>query len=321
MERLIVVVVPFSSTHRFGTPVGEVIWALTRRDMSSDPALQMRGMGKEIQAEDGADSLVARERAGWSGQARAEALKMRNNISAAAILKKLRAMANPKNVEGMARFGIPTHDALGINIPTLRKLAREIGVSHELAAALWQSGYHEGRILATMLDPPASVSERQVERWVKEIDSWSVCDACCLNLFVETSFAHRKALEWSRREEEFVRRAGFALMAALAVHDKRAADAKFVRFLPAIKRASVDERNFVKKAVNWALRQIGKRNLCLNRTAIKACREIRKIDSRSARWIAADALRELASDVVQRRLRRQLAAQGPVSGPAAFHSS
>ncbi len=212
-------------------------------------------------------------------------------------------MGNPRNVEGMARFGISATNTLGISVPALKKLARGIGRDHALARRLWDSGIHEARHLAALIDEPALVAERQMERWAKDFDSWDIVDGCCLNLFAETPYAHRKAVEWSRREEEYVKRAAFSLMAVLAVHDKQAADAKFLRFLPIIKREAVDERNFVKKAVNWALRQIGKRNLNLNRAAIRTAREIRQIDSRSARWIAADALRELTSDAVQRRLR------------------
>jgi len=204
----------------------------------------------------------------------------------------------------MSRFGIPTDNALGIPTPVLKKLAKEIGRDQALAQDLWSSGIHEARSLAALIGDANKISERQIERWVKEIDSWDVCDGCCWYLFNRTPFAYRKAMEWSRRNEEFVKRAGFALMASLAVHDKTAPDGKFLRFLPVIKREAKDDRNFVRKAVNWALRQIGKRNLKLNRAAIQTAREIRRLDSRSARWIAADALRELAGEAVQNRLGR-----------------
>ena len=226
----------------------------------------------------------------------------RKKSSCAEVLKTLQSMGNPRNVEGMARFGISATNTLGISVPALKKLARGIGRDHALARRLWDSGIHEARHLAALIDEPARVADRQMERWAKDFDSWDIVDGCCLNLFAETPYAHRKAVKWSRREEEYVKRAAFSLMAVLAVHDKEAADAKFLRFLPIIKRESVDERNFVKKAVNWALRQIGKRNLNLDRAAIRTAREIRQIDSRSARWVAADALRELTSDAVQRRL-------------------
>ncbi|MDE3089427.1 MAG: DNA alkylation repair protein [Chloroflexota bacterium] len=209
------------------------------------------------------------------------------------ILEQLKSLRNPRNIVGMARFGINPRNTLGVSIPTLRRIAKQAGKDHRLARELWQSGIHEARILAAMVDVPEQVTDAQMERWVKDFDSWDVCDQVCSNLFDQTAFAHRKAVEWSRREEEFVKRAGFVLMAALAVHDKAASDAAFLKFLPIIQRAATDERNFVMKAVNWALRQIGKRNAALNRAAIATAREIQQIDSRAARWIAADALREL----------------------------
>ncbi len=205
----------------------------------------------------------------------------------------------------MARFAVPIDKALGIPTPALRKLAREIGKDHQLAEDLWKSGIHEARTLAALIDDPKLVTQEQAERWLRDFDSWDICDCCCGILFDKTHFAYRKAVEWSRRKKEFAKRAGFALMAALAVHDKEAAEAKFLRFLPIIKRESTDQRNFVKKAVNWALGQIGKRSRRLNKAAVKAARAIRKTGSRSARWIAADALRELTSEAVQERLKRQ----------------
>lgn len=219
------------------------------------------------------------------------------------ILRELRAHANPKNVAGMARFGINPKGTLGVSVVELRKLARRIGRDHRLAQQLWDSGIHEARILAALIDAPELVTARQMESWVKDFDSWDVCDQCCSNLFDKTLFAYRKAMVWSRRREEFVKRAGFALMAALAVHDKSAGDGKFIHFLPLIKRGATDERNFVKKAVNWALRQIGKRNRRLNTLARRTARDIHTMDSRAARWIAADALRELSSAAVRSRLR------------------
>lgn len=226
--------------------------------------------------------------------------------SSSEVIARLRSLADPRQLEGMARFGIGVENTPGgIGVPVLRKLAREIGKNHRLAQELWKSGIHEARHLAAMIDEPVRVTEAQMERWVKQFDSWDVCDGCCLNLFDKTPFAFRKATEWSRREEEFVKRAAFSLMAVLAVHDKSLTDEKFEKLLSIIKRESTDERNFVKKAVNWALRQIGKRNLRLNRSAIETAEDIRKIDSPSARWIAADALRELRSDAVQKRLQQK----------------
>ncbi|MBM4463224.1 MAG: DNA alkylation repair protein [Chloroflexi bacterium] len=220
------------------------------------------------------------------------------------ILGKLKSLANPEAVKGMARFGINPQSTYGVSIPNLRKLAKEAGRDHMLAQQLWASGIHEARILAGMIDDPKAVTEDQMEAWAKDFDSWDVCDQCCLNLFQKTSFAYRKAVEWSSRKEEFVKRSAFALMACLAVGDKKAADEQFEAFLPLIEREASDDRNFVRKAVNWALRQIGKRNLNLNEQAIKTAQEIQQIDSRSARWVASDALRELSSEAVQDRLRQ-----------------
>ena len=219
------------------------------------------------------------------------------------VLKKLRSLSEPAAVKGMARFGINTKNAYGVSVPNLRKIAREIGTDHTLAQQLWASRIHEARILASMIDDPKEVREEQMEEWVRDFDSWDVCDQCCGNLFDKTEFVFQKAVEWSKKDEEFVKRAGFVLMAAFAVHDKEANDKEFVKFLPIIKREATDERNFVKKAVNWALRQIGKRNLNLNRMAIKAAKEIQQLDTRAAKWIASDALHELTSETIQRKFR------------------
>jgi len=213
-------------------------------------------------------------------------------------------MENPRNVAGMARYGINPKNTLGVSIPVLRKMAREIGKDHDLAAELWVSGIHETRILATLIDIPVEVTESQMDGWAGEFDSWDICDQCCSNLFSRTQFAYKKTSEWCVDEREFVKRAGFVMMAALAVKDKKAEDEEFDSFFASIKAGALDNRNFVKKAVNWALRQIGKRNQALNRKAIAAAEEIRKMDSPSARWIAADALRELNSPAVQARLKR-----------------
>lgn len=220
------------------------------------------------------------------------------------ILKKLKSLSNPKAIEGMARFGINPENTYGVSIPNLRKIAKETDKNHKLARQLWTSGIHEAKILASMIDDPKMVTKEQMERWVKGFDSWDVCDQCCSNLFDKTDSAYQKAVEWSSRDEEFVKRAGFVLMACLAVHDKKADDKQFEKFLPIIKRKCTDNRNFVKKAVNWALRQIGKRNLNLNRKAIETAQEIQKIDSKSAKWIASDTIRELTSEAIQERLQK-----------------
>lgn len=221
------------------------------------------------------------------------------------ILKRLKSMSNPKAVAGMARFGINPKNTYGVSIPDLRKMAKEIGTNHSLAQKLWSSGIHEARILAGIIDDPKMVTEKQMEKWIKDFDSWDLCDQCCGNLFDKTDFAYQKAVKWSKRDEEFVKRAGFVLMACLAVRDKKAKDKQFEKFFPLIKKESTDNRNFVKKAVNWALRQIGKRNRNLNKTAVKTAKEIQKIDSKSAIWIASDAIRELTSRTIQQRLKHR----------------
>lgn len=219
------------------------------------------------------------------------------------VLKRLKSMSNPEAVAGMARFGINPKNTYGISTPNLRKLAKEIGKNHVLAIKLWDSGIHEARILASMIDESKLVNEKQMEKWVKEFDSWDVCDQVCFNLFEKTPFAYEKAIEWSERKEEFVKRAGFIMMTWLAVSDKGASDKNFEKFFPLIKKESIDERNFVKKAVNWALRQIGKQNLNLNKQAIETAEKIQKLDSNSAKWIASDTLRELTSETVQKKLK------------------
>jgi 3-methyladenine DNA glycosylase AlkD len=213
--------------------------------------------------------------------------------SIVAVLKSLKAMANPANVEGMARFGINPKNTLGVSMPALRKVGKEIGKDHQLALGLWDSGVHEARILAGLIDEPSLVTEEQMERWVRDFDSWDVCDQVCMNLFDKTPIAYDKAVAWSHHDGEFVKRAGYALIAVLAVHDKKASDEKLAMFFSHIIRGADDERNFVKKAVNWALRQIGKRNPALCEKALKCARQIAAIDSKAARWIAADAIREL----------------------------
>jgi 3-methyladenine DNA glycosylase AlkD len=212
---------------------------------------------------------------------------------ATSIIATLRTLANPANVAGMARFGINPKGTLGVSMPVLRKLGRQHRRNHALALELWQSGIHEARILAALVDDPKQVTARQMEAWVRDFDSWDICDGVCCNLFDKTPFACAKIKAWTRRRAEYVKRAGFVLMAALAVHDKQAPDDLFLGFLPLIEREVHDERNFVRKAVNWALRQIGKRNPRLRRAAIAAAKRIRVQDTKSARWIAADALREL----------------------------
>ncbi len=209
------------------------------------------------------------------------------------VINKLKTLARQDQLEGMARFGIAIERRLGVSVPDMRKVAREVGKDHPLALALWKTGIAEARMLASMIDEPDKVTEKQMEDWVKDFNSWDVCDQVCDNLFEKTRFAWKKIIDWSDREEEFVKRAAFALIACLAWHDKKAQDNQFIGLFPLIIKAATDERNFVKKAVNWALRNIGKRNANLNKAAIETAEEVKKLDSKSARWVASDAIREL----------------------------
>jgi 3-methyladenine DNA glycosylase AlkD len=220
------------------------------------------------------------------------------------VMRAIDALASGDVRAGLARFGIPSHKARGVSTPQLKALARKIGRDHALAGKLWDTGVFEARALAALIDEPDRVTRAQMERWARDLDSWAVCDACCCYLFCRTSFAWDKAMAWAGRRPEFVKRAGFALMAYLAVHDKAADDAAFARLLPVIERESDDDRPFVRKAVNWALRQIGKRNAALNALAITAAERVHARGTPAARWVAADALRELRGAGVQARLKR-----------------
>jgi len=219
------------------------------------------------------------------------------------VLETLRRLARPESIEGIRRFGITTMNNLGISIVTLRKLAKTIGTDHDLAQRLWDSGMHDARHLATMIDDPSLVTRQQMERWASQFDSWDICDQCCNNLFFRTPYAYEKARTWCISTKEYVKRAGFTLVAVLAVHDKEATDERFLSFFSLIKEQADDDRNYVKKAINWALRQIGKRNITLNRKALALASDLKKSESQAARWIASDAIRELSSISVQQRLR------------------
>jgi 3-methyladenine DNA glycosylase AlkD len=218
------------------------------------------------------------------------------------ILDQLNTLADPANVQGMAHFAMSVDRRLGVPVPEMRRIAKAAGKDHAAALELWATGIAEARIVASMIAVPAQLTEEQTEAWVQDFDSWDVCDQVCMNLFEKSPLARRKIVEWSSREEEFVKRAAFALLACLAWHDKRATEEELIAFLSVIERGATDERNFVKKAVNWALRTIGKRNRRLNQAAIETAREIQGLDSKAARWIAADALRELESEKIQQRL-------------------
>lgn len=234
-------------------------------------------------------------------------------MTAPEIIKKLEKLGHPKNIAGMARFGITAKKAYGVCAPDLMMIARQAGKDlsfakaskgkHELAQELWQSEIYEARILAGMIDRPEWVTAKQMDGWTRDFDSWAVCDSNCMRLFSKIPLAHKKVWQYAKSNKEFVRRAAFALIASLAVHDKRSPDAVFTEYLLLIKKYATDERNYVRKAVNWALRQIGKRNLALNKAAIACAQEIKKINRKSVRWIAADALRELKGKAVKERLR------------------
>ena len=231
---------------------------------------------------------------------------------AAELLTELRSHSSAENVAGMARFGIASQDTLGVSMPVVRSLAgdgkRRLGRDkrgrHELARLLWDSGLHEARIMAALVDEPSLVHEAQADAWVHDLDSWDVCDQLCVNLLRRTSFAWTKAAEWTAAEPEFVKRAGFALGATLAVHEKAAPDERFLELLACAEREATDERNALKKALNWQARGIGKRNASLNAAAIETCERIlaEHPDGKTTRWIARDALRELRSDAVRTRL-------------------
>ena len=209
------------------------------------------------------------------------------------IIKKLESLENAANIAGMKRFGITAKKAFGVSAPTLKQLAKEIKKQikdrHSLALELWKTGIHEARIIAYLIDNSRDVTEKQMDSWVKDFDNWAICDGTCGHLFCKTQFAYEKLFEWSEREEEFIKRAGIVLMACLAVHDKKADDAQITQFLPILESKSDDERNFIKKAVNWSLRQIGKRNLSLNKLAVETAERIKARNTKAARWIAADA--------------------------------
>lgn len=230
-------------------------------------------------------------------------------MNAAEIIEKLKSLENPENIAGMARFGITAKKSFGVSAPVLKEIAKDVKKQtenrHELALELWETGIHEARIIAYLIDDAKQVSEKQMESWAKDFDNWAICDGTCGHLFCRTKFAYEKVFEWSEKDEEFIKRAGIVLIAYLAVHDKKASDEKIAQFLPILEKHANDERNFIKKAVNWSLRQIGKRNLHLNKLAIETAETIKARNTKSARWIASDALRELQNDTVLERLTKK----------------
>lgn len=221
---------------------------------------------------------------------------------AESLLAWLERTGTKRERKGMARYAIPSDKAFGVPVGVLQKKAKEVGRDHELALALWKTDRYEARMLAAFLDDPARVTPAQMDRWCREFDSWAICDTVCLHLFDRTPHAWDKVALWSRRRDEFVRRAAFALLAGLALHDRRSGDTPFARSLSLIERAADDERNFVKKAVSWALRAVGGRSPALHQAAVAAAGRLAKSAVPSARWIGRDALRQLASPATQKRL-------------------
>jgi len=230
---------------------------------------------------------------------------MKKQYSFDEVLRDLKSRVKPEKVEGMAKFGITGSKRLGISMPDLRKMGKTIGKDHPLALKLWATKIPDAMILAALVDDPVKVTEQQAESWVKDICSWDVCDQLCMNLFERIPFAYKKIFEWSKRDEEYVKRVPYAMIACIAWHDKDAPDELFTGFFPIIENGSTDERNYVKKAVSRALRHIGKRNTNLNKQALELAKKIKKIDSKAARWIASDVIRELESEAVRRRLKNK----------------
>ncbi|HNQ15328.1 MAG TPA: DNA alkylation repair protein [Pyrinomonadaceae bacterium] len=226
------------------------------------------------------------------------------------IIRELESLGNPDNVAGMARYGIVTKRALGVAAPELRALAKRIkkvaADRHSLALELWQTGIHEARAIAFLIDDPKLVTPEQMDAWAADFDNWAICDSTCGNLFSYTPFAYEKAYEWAEIEEEFVKRAGIVLMAWLAVHDKKISDDVIAEFIPVLESKADDDRNFIKKAVNWSLRSIGKRSIFLHEKAVESAIRIREKGTRSARWIASDALRELMNERTIERIKRRV---------------
>ncbi len=229
--------------------------------------------------------------------------KMEDNVASAIAL--LKSLATKKQLEGLARFAIPSDKAIGVSVGDLHKLAKKLGRSHDLAAGLWESGWYEARMLAALVEQPECVTAAQMDRWCKDFDSWAICDTLCFHLFDLTPHAWKKVTQWAGRRDEFVKRAAFALLASLTVHDKQADDEPFANGLLLIERAADDDRNFVKKGVNWALRCVGKRNLALNSAAVALAQRLAVSPDAAPRWIGKDALRELTSPAVAQRLSKK----------------
>jgi 3-methyladenine DNA glycosylase AlkD len=227
----------------------------------------------------------------------------KSDISAEAVVARLKRLGTKKTRDAMARYAIPSDNAFGVSVADIRKLGKDLGRDHDLAQALWDTRWYEARMLAAFVDDPAQVTPAQMDRWCRDFDSWAIVDTICFHLFDKTPHAFAKAKAWANRRNEFEKRAAFALLAALGVHDKKASDESFAKVLPLIERAATDERNFVKKGVSWALRVIGRRSNELNRSAVALSKRLCASEEPAARWVGRDALKELTSPAVVRRLK------------------
>ncbi len=230
--------------------------------------------------------------------------RARRKVDAGAAVAELKRLATKGTRDGMARYGLPSDKAFGVPVGKIQQLAKRLGQSHELAAALWDTGWYEARMLAAFVDEVDRVTPAQMDRWCRDFDNWGIVDTVCFKLFDRTPHAFAKARQWAGRKAEFEKRAGVVLLACLALHDKRAADAPFLRCLPLVERAASDDRNFVKKGVSWALRSIGRRNAALHAAAVKVARRLAASAEAAPRWVGKDALRELTSPAVTRRLAK-----------------
>jgi 3-methyladenine DNA glycosylase AlkD len=235
---------------------------------------------------------------------------------AQAALSWLERKSTVRDRQNLKRFGIKANKAFGVSVANIQVLGKRLGRNHELARALWDTGWYEARMLCSFVDEPARVTPAQMDRWCRDFDNWGICDTLCFHLFDRTPHAWAKVTKWSDRPEEFVKRAAFALLASLAGHDKSAGDEAFLGSLPLIERAATDERNFVKKGVSWALRRIGRRNAALNAAAVTLSRRLADSPQAAARWVGKDALRELTSAAVIRSFAAGKKTKRQVSGPA-----
>ena len=223
------------------------------------------------------------------------------------ILQSLEALATPRDLANLQRFGITAARPLGVSMANIQKLARQVGRDHATAAALWASGIYEARLLTAYVDDPAEVTPAQMDRWCRDFDNWGVCDTLCFALFDRTPHAWGRIDSWARARPEFVRRAAFALLASLAVHDKATPDEMFAARLPLVERAASDDRDLVRKGVSWALRTIGRRNRALHAAALEVAHRLAGAADPGSRWVGKDAVRELTGPVVTRQLQRRAA--------------